>query len=160
MANYGNEHIISLGKIFGQDKENADGINCPALLNSGDLQSEWVMFKQLMLKYKKLRFQEFWEMILLNYAEGYPNISTLATILLTWPQSSVNVERGFSRQNLVKTDLRSTLTVSNLDRILMVKIEGPNNIENVNWDEMFERWSMKRSRRILYPKILQKTSVN
>ena len=113
------------------------------------------MFKHFMYEHKNSKFEDFWHITISKFEEVYPNLCTLATVFLTWPQSSVNVERGFSRQNLVKTDLRNSLTVQNMDRILMIKLEGPATITSVDWDEMLENCCMK-SRRILSEKTVDK----
>ena len=64
-----------------------------------------------------------------------------------------------SHHTLVKTDLRKSLTVQILDRILMIKLEGSSKITSVDWDEMFQNWCMK-FRRILSAKTVDKLCNN
>ena len=52
----------------------------------------------------------------------------LATLLLieqTVPISSAEAQRGFSQMNIVATDFRSRLLVSNVSDILFVRLNGP-----------------------------------
>ena len=55
----------------------------------------------------------------------YPIMSKFAQIALTLPVSNADVERGFSCMNRVKRELRNRLTVSSLDSLLCISIEGP-----------------------------------
>ena len=45
--------------------------------------------------------------------------------LLVAPVSTVDYERGFSRQNLIKTAIRNRINIDNLDNLMMMSIEGP-----------------------------------
>ena len=52
----------------------------------------------------------------------------LASLLLieqTVPISSAEAERGFSQMNIIATDFRSRLLVSNISDILFVRLNGP-----------------------------------
>ena len=76
----------------------------------------------------------------------YPTISRFAQIALTLPISNADVERGFSCMNRVKTDLRNRLTVSSLDTLLRISIEGPE--KDFDFSAAVSRWSGLRNRRI------------
>jgi hypothetical protein len=54
----------------------------------------------------------------------FPNMFKLFQIVGTIPVSTVECERGFSRQNLIKTKLRNRLSTIHLDQLLRVAIEG------------------------------------
>lgn len=43
----------------------------------------------------------------------------------TFPCSTSECERGFSVLNLICTDLRSTLTMTNISNLMMININGP-----------------------------------
>ena len=60
-----------------------------------------------------------------KHDEQYPNIAAAARRLLVSPVSTVDCERGFSRQNLIKTAIRNRITISNLENLMMISIEGP-----------------------------------
>ena len=40
------------------------------------------------------------------------------------PNSSASCERGFSRMNCIKTNLRSRLTTGNLDSLMLIGLSG------------------------------------
>ena len=53
--------------------------------------------------------------------------------------------------NVVKTDLRTNLTGKSLDRLMLLKIEGPKDIGAFNYDEAYEFWCKAKDRRIFLP---------
>ena len=85
--------------------------------------------------------------IALKHSEMYPLVYKTAVKLLTVPVSSVECERGFSRQNLIKTKLRNRLNTCNLYNLMIISLEGP--LANTfNFIEAFRRWSSRKQRRI------------
>lgn len=59
----------------------------------------------------------------------------------------VECERGFSRQNLIKTKLRNRLNTCNLYNLMIISLEGP--LANTfNFIEAFRRWSSRKQRTI------------
>lgn len=83
-----------------------------------------------------------------KHDEQYPNIAAAARRLLVSPVSSVDCERGFSRQNLIKTAIRNRITISNLENLMMISIEGPER-KQFNFTRAFNKWAWKCERRIL-----------
>ncbi|CAG8643598.1 12916_t:CDS:2 [Cetraspora pellucida] len=59
-----------------------------------------------------------------NYFDIFPNMIKLAHITNSIPFSSVNCERGFSKQNTIKTHLRISLTTFTLDAFMRILLEG------------------------------------
>ena len=55
-----------------------------------------------------------------SFSADYPQVSRLFTICLLSALSSVDCERGFSRYNLIKTNLRNRLKVSSISTLLKV----------------------------------------
>ena len=55
----------------------------------------------------------------------FPNMEELLAISRVLPVSSVECERGFSKQNLIKTGLRCSLMNENLARLMRISINGP-----------------------------------
>ena len=76
-----------------------------------------------MAKFCNLTCSDFWAIFLTKYADGFPALSSHGTIYLTQPPTTVEAERGFSRQNLIKTALRTNLSGDRVNKLL--KIEGP-----------------------------------
>ena len=87
-------------------------------------------------------------LLILKHRDTYPMLALLAAVALTVPMSSVDCERGFSRQNLIKTRIRSALHPIILDRHLKISIEGPP-ISEFDFDKAFEIWAGQKPRRIL-----------
>jgi len=87
-------------------------------------------------------------LLILKHGDTYPMLAFLAAVALTVPMSSVDCERGFSRQNLIKTRIRSALHPISLDRLLKMSIEGPP-ISEFDFDKAFEVWAGQKPRRIL-----------
>jgi hypothetical protein len=52
----------------------------------------------------------------------YPAVSVAAEHLLVSPVSTVDCERGFSRMNLIKTDVRNKLAINTLENLLKVSL--------------------------------------
>lgn len=61
--------------------------------------------------------------------EEFPNVATAAKRLLVSPVSTVDCERGFSRQSLIKTAIRNRIKTDNLENLMMISIEGPDRKE-------------------------------
>lgn len=57
---------------------------------------------------------DFWVVMLPLIATCAPNIARLVMIALVLTPSTAEVERGFSRMNLIKTVLRTLLDIGNL----------------------------------------------
>ncbi|XP_070578348.1 E3 SUMO-protein ligase KIAA1586-like [Ptychodera flava] len=154
IAKYGDVEISKLGEFFGTDKTDGDGNTVNPPLNKAKLISEWSLFKHVMCKYRNQEFTEFWEWGLKTHDQAYPNLCILATICLTCPVTSVNVERGFSRYNIIKTALRNALHTDNVNNLMMIKIEGPP-LTDFDFDEGFKLWCSRKDRRVLSPKFIE-----
>ena len=55
------------------------------------------------------------------------------------------VERIFSHQNLIITKLRNKLNVENLNRHLMILINGPD-VENFDFKKAYDHWINSKAR--------------
>lgn len=78
----------------------------------------------------------------------YPAAGEAAERFLLAPVSTVDCERGFSKQNLIKTCLRSRLSIKSLDRLLRISLEGPETGQ-FPFDRAFKKWASVKDRRIL-----------
>lgn len=65
-----------------------------------------------------------WPTINQQFGASCPAVLSLVDLLLTLPASSLEAERGFSHLKVVKTDLRSRMTTSLTDQ-LMVVLQSP-----------------------------------
>ena len=77
----------------------------------------------------------------------YPILYKFSQIALTLPVSNADAERGFSCMNRVKTELRNRLTVSSLDTLLRMSMEGLE--KDFDFDAAITKWSALRNRRII-----------
>jgi len=112
--------------------------------------SEFDTFKRLVVSNFRLvadSVQELCKLTMLSHAESFPGMATLASVALTVPVHSVDCERGFSRQNLVKTKLRNCLNETTLHRLLLISIEGPPLLD-FDFPLAMKKWSTAKSRRI------------
>jgi Sec7-like guanine-nucleotide exchange factor len=82
-----------------------------------------------------------------NFISNYPTISILVQIALIVPLSNANVERVFSQQNLIQTKLRNKLSVENLNRHLMILINGPD-VEDFDFEKVYDHWINAKARRM------------
>ena len=80
--------------------------------------------------------------------EQFPNVATAAKRLLVSPVSTIDCERGFSRQNLIKTAIRNSINTDNLENLMMISIEGPDRKE-FDFSRAFNKWAGKCDRKIL-----------
>ena len=61
----------------------------------------------------------------IRHSELFPVVGFIGKRMLILPVSTVDCERGFSKQNLIKTDLRNSLKPESLSNLMMISIEGP-----------------------------------
>ena len=78
----------------------------------------------------------------------YPNISKMLAVAGTLPLSTATVERVFSQVKLIKTDHRSSLKQSTLNDLLMVKLNGSDDLFKTLVPGMAKEWLTKKNRRM------------
>lgn len=76
----------------------------------------------------------------------YPSVAMAAECLLVSPVSTVDCERGFSRVNIIKTDLRNKLAEETLNNLVRISIDCN---DNFCYDDAFKKWAAVKERRIL-----------
>lgn len=69
-------------------------------------------------------------------------------VVLTNPASTVDCERGFSKQNIIKDIRKLRLGLDTLDALMRISLNGPE-LSNVDWHAVYEIWIDTKSRRIL-----------
>ena len=89
--------------------------------------------------------QELAEKFLSNDStrELFPLGAQLMVHALLLPVSTTDCERCFSTMNRVKSELRNRMNTTTLDRILRVRIEGPEDFPHI---EAATRWSHAKKR--------------
>ena len=69
----------------------------------------------------------------------------LIQLIYCIPFSSVECERGFSKQNQIKTKNRNLLKTETLDMLMRVSLEGPESFK-FNYDRAYTIWSNQKRR--------------
>lgn len=84
----------------------------------------------------------------LEWRTNWPNLTRLWQKVLVIPSSIAICERGFSKQNLVKSALRSRLRLNTLDALMRVSLCGID-VGDIDWLAVMQEWRNMRDRRIL-----------
>lgn len=147
---WGDEKIHLLTEHFGKEKEHSFGSNekttAEAIINAEETKKEWRLIKPLVMNegYSRDRMPELWTMIYKNHREVFPNLLKLAAIALTAPIHTAECERGFSKQNKIKTSLRNRIKPERVDDLITVKCEG----SEIDFSSVIKHWNAKKNRRI------------
>ena len=72
-----------------------------------------------------LSFFQFCCKLITELNDQYPDFANLARLALIIPVSSVSCERGISVQNALKTKVRNRLNPERLNRLMFIKLAGP-----------------------------------
>ena len=78
-----------------------------------------------------------------SLCELFPFISKLLVRALVLPVCTADCERCFSTMKRIKTDLRNRMNTATLDKLLHIRIEGPDLI-HFNFREAVRRWKNRR----------------
>ena len=137
LAIYGEEELSLLCRKYGH-------------VVDGDLaQIEWDGFKQsIKTNYSDLSMQDVLCRLVSDECllQQYPNLAILAQIVLVFPASSVDCERGFSTQNHIKTKSRNRLGALHLDMLLRIRLLG-GPPEHFPFERAYGLWLHAKKRR-------------
>lgn len=81
----------------------------------------------------------FWSQTL-KWVEWQPCIKRLVYIVLSLPISSAEAERGFSTLKYIRDDHRNRLTPKNMDAIMRLKLNGPDDLANFSAEKYAKTW--------------------
>ena len=138
----------TLSLHYGESKQTDDGLEIEPVVNSGKLKEEWVIFKLVMSKnFSSSTIQGMAQKVLTSseMQEQFPQILKLLTLALTVPASSVDCERGFSKQNLSKTKIRAKLKTINVSTLMKMSIDSPD-MEHFDFHGAFVIWCSTKDR--------------
>jgi hypothetical protein len=79
--------------------------------------------------------------------QDFPTIQKILKISLTLAPGSVDCERAFSLQNLIKTKLRNSLTVETLSNLIRCSKDGEE-VMDFNWREHVDSFLASKRRRL------------
>jgi hypothetical protein len=78
----------------------------------------------------------------------YPHMMKLRQTILTIPASTVDCERGLSKQNIIKDIRKAKLGLDTLDALMRIYLNG-HELSNVDWNVVYGIWKDTKSRRLL-----------
>ncbi len=146
LKNYGEEDLLDLIHFYGKKKR----INNEeyALIDGNEIKKEWDLAKNFIASYRYAReckFAECWYKIFstTHFRDQFPNLTILIDLSLIIPFSNAVVERVFSRQNLIKTNLRNRMHIDTLNMHLHVSLNGPQIFEKFNYLAAYNHWASK-----------------
>ncbi|XP_065892733.1 zinc finger protein 862-like [Dysidea avara] len=114
---------------------------------------EWDTLKHCMkISYARYSLREFMLKLATDVTliMHYPSLSKLAEIVLIYPSSTSEVERGFSYQNATKTKFRNRLSVCHLDQLLRLRLNASKPTE-FPFHEAYKKWVETKHRRYVIP---------
>ncbi|CAG8549025.1 2502_t:CDS:2 [Cetraspora pellucida] len=116
------------------------------LIDADSCITEWPGFKNIIFSnFLTFSSQELLPFLVRDYSDIFPNMIKLAHITNSIPFSSVDCKRGFSKQNTIKTCLRTSLTTFTLDAFMRISLEGKESKE-MNWDKIYHEWHNIKNR--------------
>ena len=138
---------------YGEAERDLLAYHYPEFIDRNQCQLEWEMLKCCMSSnFRTMKLQEFFLKLAID--EGmkihYPSLSILAGIILTYPESTAQVERGFSTQNLIKNKTRNRLGSSHLDQLTRMKLNAPK-MEDFPFHQAYLNWLSEKKRRFVCP---------
>ena len=149
--------LTSLGNFFNPVLKNVEGdieeiTDCLGCIGMEGYRSELVNFADYAREYHENGNQSVKDInTCLNLAirnkEVFHASAEAAEHLLVMPISTVDCERGFSRQNLIKTALRNSISTHTLNNLLAIGINGPG-AKKMDYKRAFGVWAKKKSRHI------------
>ena len=117
LANHGKSEILVLMDFFAQNQ--TLGIKKEECLQN------FLQFKMLINNYKSLKMKDFCRIVIVEYADEFPEYAKIAAFALAIPVSSVPCERGFSAQKRIQSRLRSRLLLPKVEKIMKISLSGP-----------------------------------
>ena len=144
---------LTLSVDYGDSKKTDSGVELESLVDGQELKEEWVMFRQVMFQnFKDSSMQGMAKKLLCSNEtqEQFTQMLKLLTIALTIPVSSVDCERGFSKQNLIKTKIRAILKTENVSTLMKMSVDTPE-LEKFDFHRAFVKWCSIKDRVICRP---------
>jgi len=120
------------------------------LVDSSGVLNEWRMIKHSVITQKSQEERKegkgMWSGIDFDL---FPKMGKLVEIFQCIPLSSVDCERGFSRQNLIKTQTRNSLETKSLENLMTVSLKGPElkDLDQLSFEDIFSNWMNQKNRK-------------
>jgi len=139
-------HLIgSVGRMieFKQITSDIDILSNEFSLNRDELNAELRLIKSLG-NFKKEQLKQFiygYKNYLATSSDTFPNVLRALSSFVTIPVTSCSCEGSFSKLNIVKTKMRSTMKQERLNSMLMIFVEQ-NLATTVNYDDVIEEFKL------------------
>ena len=88
----------------------------------------------------------------------YPSLSKLTEIVLIYPSSASEVERGFPYQNATKTKFRNRLSVCHLNQLLRLRLNA-SKLAEFPFHKLYKKWVEAKHRPYVIP-LSEKQNIN
>ena len=172
-ARFPNSEVIQAARIFDPKAIPTSDSDCVAygeaelrvlttkyslFVNHNCCSIEWDTLKHCMkVSYCGFSFRDFTLKLATDKSliTHYPSLSKLAEIVLVYPSSTAEVERGFSYQNITKTKFRNRLGAVHLDQLLRLQLNAPESSQ-FPFHEAYKHWIEVKHRRYVIPQPTQK----
>ena len=146
--NHGIDKIQILCTHFREEKS-VSNVSSDPIIDKDKTIAEWSLAKTVIKQelYPRHRMHELWTSVHTHHKETFPNLLKLAAIAAIMPYQTADCERGFSQQNITKSKLRNRLEQKSLQRLMMIKLEGPP-IRDFDYSQALKKWQEKKDRRV------------
>ena len=138
LTRYGEKELNILAEFYEKEQ----------IIDGNNICEEWFGYKAIVYaNFRNIEIELLIPRLFEFYYDTFPNIIQLLGIIYSIPFSSVDCERGFSKQNLIKTDLRNSLNTETLHFLIMVGLEEKNLFE-FDFTRAIQIWNGECKRRI------------
>jgi hypothetical protein len=138
IARYGEKELNILAEFYEKEQ----------IIEVSNICEEWFGYKAIIYaNFKNIEIELLIPRLFEFYYDMFPNIIKLLGIVFSIPFSTVECERGFSKQNLIKTDLRNSLNNETLHYLMMVGLEEKN-LSEFDFTRALQIWNEQCRRRI------------
>lgn len=142
---FGDMELENLLEYF-EHTNTYNNIQLQALFDINKCREEWAGFKMIITRsFSSNDMEVILPLLIQDYNDVFPNIIKLIQIVYCIPFSSVECERGFSKQNKIKTKDRNSLATNRLDMLMRVSLEGAES-SNFNYNRAYVIWSNQKRR--------------
>lgn len=150
LTTYGENSIKLLADHYGTEMpaETVQGdeyTKQPVIPTSPEIHTEWKTFRNYMARKPEEDMKAQLKELASNkmLVTMFPNLSTLANVVLTIPVSTASVERSFSQMKLIKTRLRNRLGERSLSSLMKIAVESPDKLSDNELEEVVDIWNRK-----------------
>ena len=134
LTKYGEEEMNKLSEVYKKEVDN--------------ICEEWFGYKAIVYSnFKNIKIEVLLPRLYEFYYDTFPNIIKLLGIVYSIPFSSVECERRFSKQNLIKTDLQNSLNNKTLHFWMIVGLEEKD-LSEFDFTRALQIWNKACKRRI------------